>query len=142
VRSTDFTYAYEKDPTSAQNPIYSFLLSVTQTGYKQIEGGGTLVKSLPPVAFEYSKPTIRPEVHEVAPASLENLPYGLDGANYQWVDLDSEGLAGILTEQAGDPGAANLHDRYLRAIVLNGPWPVTVRLVRVHEDEINDSKDF
>ncbi|MGD9221984.1 MAG: hypothetical protein PVH22_01985 [Desulfobacteraceae bacterium] len=35
----------------------------------------------------------------------------------------------------GDPGAANSHDRYNRAIVFNGPWPVTLRLVRIHEDE-------
>ena len=32
--------------------------------------------------------------------SLENLPVGLDGSAYQWVDLDGEGLSGILTEQA------------------------------------------
>jgi hypothetical protein len=35
----------------------------------------------------------------------------------------------------GDPDAANSHDRYNRAIVFNGPWPVTLRLVRIHEDE-------
>src|SRR5262249_6700636 len=29
-----------------------------------------------------------------------NLPSGLDG-NYQWVDLDGEGLPGLLTEQPG-----------------------------------------
>ncbi|GAB6907933.1 conserved hypothetical protein [Desulfosarcina cetonica] len=42
----------------------------------------------------------------------------------------------------GDPGASNTHDRYNRAIVFNGPWPVTLRLVRIHEDEKNDNKDF
>jgi hypothetical protein len=42
----------------------------------------------------------------------------------------------------GDPRAANAHDRFNRAIVFNGPWPVTLRLVRIHEDEINDGKDF
>ena len=35
------------------------------------------------------------------PDSLENLPVGLDGSTYQWVDLDGEGITGILTEQAG-----------------------------------------
>src|SRR5262249_34509083 len=35
VRSTDFTYAYEESPASAQNPIFSFLLSVSQSGYKR-----------------------------------------------------------------------------------------------------------
>lgn len=62
-------------------------------------------RSLPPLQFEYSQvPT--PEqlaaqpILEVAGASLENLPYGLDGAQYQWVDLDGEGMSGVLTEQA------------------------------------------
>jgi hypothetical protein len=33
-------------------------------------------------------------------ANLENLPW-VDGAAYQWVDLDGEGVSGVLTEQAG-----------------------------------------
>ena len=41
----------------------------------------------------------------------------------------------------GDQKSSNSHDRYNRAIVLNGPWPVTLRLVRIHEDEIN-GKDY
>ncbi|CAH1073239.1 SpvB/TcaC N-terminal domain-containing protein [Candidatus Nitrotoga sp. 1052] len=100
VRSTDFTYSYEKDPTSTQNPIFSFLLAATQTGYKRNDGGGYLSKSLPPVEFEYTQPIINEMIHEVDPESLENLPCGLDGSNYQWADLDGEGLSGILTEQA------------------------------------------
>ena len=41
----------------------------------------------------------------------------------------------------GDPNASD-HDRYNRAIVFNGPWPVTLRLVRIHEDEKNLGVDF
>ena len=41
------------------------------------------------------------EVREVDAASLENLPTGLDEMQYRWVDLDGEGLSGILTEQSG-----------------------------------------
>ena len=61
-----------------------------------------LKKSLPPLEFEYSKAT-HPGRRSASstPASLENLPVGLDGATYQWVDLDGEGVSGILTEQAG-----------------------------------------
>jgi RHS repeat-associated protein len=99
VRSTDFTYSYEEDPTSAQNPIFSFLLSVSQSGYKR-QQDRYVKKSLPPLEFEYTQPTIDETIREVDPKSLENLPYGLDGAHYQWVDLDGEGLSGILTEQA------------------------------------------
>lgn len=99
VRSTDFTYSYEEDPTNVRNPIFSFLLSVTQSGYRRLENGSYLKKSLPPLEFEYTQPTVHEEVKDVDPESLENLPYGLDGTRYQWVDLDGEGLSGILTQQ-------------------------------------------
>src|SRR5207249_1318340 len=39
-------------------------------------------------------------IREIDPESLRNLPYGVDGSRYQWVDLDSEGLTGVLTELA------------------------------------------
>jgi len=100
VRSTDFQYSYEQDGADVRNPIYSQLLSVTQTGYKR-DGGGYLKKSLPPLEFTYSEPSIDETLLEVDPESLKNLPQGLDGTRYQWVDLDGEGLSGILTEQGG-----------------------------------------
>ena len=40
-------------------------------------------------------------MEEVDPASLENLPVGLDGSAYRWTDLHGEGIPGLLTEQAG-----------------------------------------
>ena len=100
VRSTDFKYSYEQQSDAIRDPIYSRLLSATQTGYKR-EDGGYLKKSLPPLEFTYSEPNIDETVQEVDPESLKNLPQGLDGTRYQWVDLDGEGLSGILTEQAG-----------------------------------------
>jgi len=99
VRSTDFTYSDEENPTDTRNPIYSKLISVSHKGYKQNSEGGYIYKSLPPLEFTYSEPEIDETVRDVDPDSLENLPQGLDGANYQWVDLDGEGLSGILTEQ-------------------------------------------
>jgi len=98
VRSTDFTYAYEDDPTNARNPVYSFLVSVTQCGYKR-EGAGYLKRSLPPLEFTYSQPEVQNVVEEVDADSLANLPAGLDGGSYQWTDLHGEGIPGILTEQ-------------------------------------------
>jgi RHS repeat-associated protein len=100
VRSTDFYYSYEQDGADVRNPIYSRLLSAIQTGYKR-DGGVYLKKSLPPLEFTYSEPNIDETVREVDPESLQNLPQGLDGTRYQWVDLDGEGLSGILTEQGG-----------------------------------------
>ncbi|MEM6434380.1 MAG: SpvB/TcaC N-terminal domain-containing protein, partial [Cyanobacteria bacterium P01_D01_bin.115] len=95
VRSTDFTY------TDERSRIYTFLSAVQQRGYKRQGDEGYLTKSLPPVEFTYTMPQIDDTVQTVAPSSLENLPDGLDGARYQWVDLDGEGVTGILTEQGG-----------------------------------------
>jgi len=92
VRSTDLTYA---DDTAG----YAFLQSVTHSGYRRA-AGGYLKRSLPPVDYTYSQLTIDPRMHELAPSDLENLPIGMDGDQYQLVDLHGEGLAGILTRQA------------------------------------------
>ncbi len=102
VRSTQFAYN--------ESSIASFITGVTQSGYvrqpDQARQDRYLKKSLPPLEFEYSQvpdadELARQPIQEVDAESLENLPYGLDGASYQWVDLDGEGLSGILTEQAG-----------------------------------------
>src|SRR5262249_13236736 len=109
VRSTDFKYSYEAnpknvdpknetDPKNAANPIFSYLISIQQTGYRRATGGYSRC-STPPLNFEYSQATIDTEIHEVDAQSLENLPSGVDGTNYQWLDLDGEGLPGILTAQ-------------------------------------------
>jgi RHS repeat-associated protein len=103
VRSTDFVYRNIRDneeDLKKGHPIASFVASVTQSGYKR-KDGRYLKRSLPPLEFEYSQATVQEEIREVDPESLENLPYGLDGANYQWVDLDGEGLSSILSEQDG-----------------------------------------
>jgi hypothetical protein len=101
VRSTDFTYSYEINPSDLRVPVFSFLLSATQSGYKAKAEGSHLKKSLPPLQFEYSAASVQEDVRELDADSLENLPVGLDGATYQWVDLDGEGVSGILSRQAG-----------------------------------------
>jgi len=92
VRSTEFTYD--------ESPIASFITGITQSGYVRRTDGTYLKKSLPPLEFEYSKAEIQDEIREIDAESIDNLPIGLDGMSYQWVDLDGEGLSGILTEQA------------------------------------------
>jgi RHS repeat-associated protein len=127
VRSTEFDYDdFDKKQAAAKQPVTiegeltyqgstrlaSFIRRITQSGYVKDDGqaatvpGGVqfatyLKKSLPPLEFEYSKATIQDEVLELDAASLDNLPVGLDGSTHQWVDLDGEGISGILTEQAG-----------------------------------------
>lgn len=100
VRSTDFTYTDEVNPTDARNPVYTFLKAVTQTGHRR-HGDGYDHRSLPPVELTYTEPTVQETVEEVDPTSLDNLPIGLDGSAYRWTDLHGEGIPGILTEQAG-----------------------------------------
>src|SRR5262249_19706751 len=51
VRSTDFTYSYEDNPTDVRNPIYSLLDYVSQSGYVRQSNGSYLKKSLPPLQF-------------------------------------------------------------------------------------------
>ena len=122
VRSTEFEYAdfdYTANYTiqdelehQGSTRFYSFIQSVTQSGYvrqdeiPRVEQNGFrfvtyLKKSLPPLEFEYSKARVQHEVRQLDDESLENLPVGLDGASYRWVDLDGEGISGILTEQGG-----------------------------------------
>lgn len=100
VRSTEFTYSHQQNPSDTRNPIYTFLNAVTHAAHRR-RGTGYRRRSLPPVEFEYSRPQVQETVHTVDATSLENLPSGLDGTAYQWVDLHGEGLQGLLTEQAG-----------------------------------------
>src|SRR5207248_513205 len=60
-----------------------------------------LKRSFPSLEFEYSKATIQDEIQYLDASSVENLPVGVDGTVYEWVDLDGEGASGILTEEAG-----------------------------------------
>jgi RHS repeat-associated protein len=94
VRSTHFTYA--------PSPLLTQLVSVTSTGYVKDPQTGTYQSlSFPSLDFTYTQATADPTIHTVDADSVENLPIGLDGTRYQWIDLDSEGLSGVLTEQAG-----------------------------------------
>ncbi len=101
VRSTEFEYA--------ESPIASAMTRVIQSGYRRQSDGNHhdryFKRSLPPLEFAYSSlpdldTLVRQPIEAIDGESLENLPVGIDGGTYQWVDLDGEGLCGILTEQA------------------------------------------
>jgi RHS repeat-associated protein len=90
TRSTDLRYR--------EDPVASFVESVVQSGYRRHPDGGYRKKSLPPLEFRYTEAVIDEKLHTVE--DVENLPTGLDDSAYQWVDLDGEGVSGVLTEQA------------------------------------------
>ena len=121
VRSTELEYDdfdYLQPNTIEQQLAHqgssrfgSFVRSITTSGFVRddtqavVEHDGVeyvtyLKKSLPPLEFEYSKANIQDDVRDLDEGSLENLPVGLDGSAYQWVDLNGEGVTGILMEQA------------------------------------------
>ncbi|MFT3770203.1 MAG: SpvB/TcaC N-terminal domain-containing protein [Minicystis sp.] len=91
VASTDFTYA--------PSPVLTQLVSVTHSGYIRTETGYDK-KSHPPLDFAYTPATLHTKVEKVDRQSLEDLPSGVHGS-YQWVDLDGEGLPGVLSQQGG-----------------------------------------
>src|SRR5262249_49423788 len=76
----------------------SFIRRVVQSGYVRDQGTPAekrgdltyvtyLQRSLPPLELEYSKARIQHEVRALDEQSLANLPFGVDGNTYQWVDL-------------------------------------------------------
>jgi len=84
-----------------QKGIFSLVTDIISTGYKRDATGILKSKSLPPMTFGYQAHAWNTEVKTIDSTSLHNLPSGVDGRNYQWVDLESEGLSGMLTDQAG-----------------------------------------
>ena len=105
VRSTDIAYRETRgvaDDRRRGHPTASFIASVTQRGYVRNDTGGYARKSMPPLEFEYSEAVVSSQARELDPGSLENLPAGLAAPNHHWVDLNGEGLAGVLTDHDGE----------------------------------------
>jgi RHS repeat-associated protein len=98
VRSTTFHYD--------EKPFGSFLSRVTQSGHKSQDDGRYLLRSLPPLDLFYTTTPLEDphfqgyRLERVDPESLANLPAGVDDSQYRLLDLDGEGIAGVLTEQA------------------------------------------
>ena len=106
VRSTEFTYA-ASGGDGYDRP--SCIEKATQSGYVAIEPANVierdgiryrryLKQSLPALEFQYSQPHIDERIRDIDASSFDGLPSGLDDTAYQWVDLDGEGLSGVLAE--------------------------------------------
>ena len=59
ARSLDLAYSDQQAPPDPRSPIYTFVVSVTQTGYRQGDQG-LVTRSMPPLEFDYSQPQIQP----------------------------------------------------------------------------------
>jgi RHS repeat-associated protein len=92
VRSTDITYV--AGAADASLPTYSLLTSVTQTGWVPDGSGGYTTSSLPPVDLGYQPLAIDETLQVADDLSLQNVT----GAGARWIDVNGEGLKGLLTE--------------------------------------------
>jgi RHS repeat-associated protein len=110
VRSLDLVYSDQQTPPDPASPVYTFIASMTQTGYRQGDQG-LVTRAMPPLEFTYSQAQIQQDILSLDADSQANLPQGLDGANIRWVDLDGEGLSGVMT----DAGSGWYYKRNLSA---------------------------
>jgi RHS repeat-associated protein len=104
VRSTSFAYQ--------ESANVSLMTSVTQSGHVRptannpSQGSRYITRSVPPTDFTYTSVPTRDELSKLVPQevdqkSLKNLPRGVDGETYQWIDLNGDGLPSILSESDG-----------------------------------------
>jgi RHS repeat-associated protein len=98
VRSLDLAYSTDQ-PGDPALPTYALLTSITERGYIAPAAGGDPVPlARPPLTLTYAALALG-DVVEVADAdALANQPAGVDGRSGRFVDLDGEGLQGILSE--------------------------------------------
>jgi RHS repeat-associated protein len=97
VKSLDFHHRNFGTLTDAAIEA-DYIISIQQASYRKNDAGFYDKKALPPMEFMYHAVEWRKEIKEVDTENLVHAPIGL-GRNYQWIDLWSEGIAGILSEQ-------------------------------------------
>ena len=85
--------------THQQNPAGTTLTEIHYTAYQRVNRGSTYTtKSLPPAVFSYTSPEVERTFRPAPEHSQDNVPIGLHGINYKWIDLYGEGLPGVLYE--------------------------------------------
>ncbi|MGH1340084.1 MAG: SpvB/TcaC N-terminal domain-containing protein, partial [Nannocystales bacterium] len=122
IASTDFVFdedAHLVKLTAAVQRAYAF---------DEVTGGYT-AEELPALEFEYSAVEFSPRLVEIDERSLENVGPGVDGSEFRFVDLDGEGLPGILSQQ-GDAlyYKRPLGDAQFGPLTLVGEQPTTAKL--------------
>ncbi len=101
VRSTDLSYSTGGAGVPDGLPVYSLLSSVTRTGWFRPAGqAGYQTEQLPPLTLGYSPFQLGTADCSADPDSLDNVLGDVDGTRCRWVDLDGEGLPGLLTMDA------------------------------------------
>ncbi|WP_348069713.1 SpvB/TcaC N-terminal domain-containing protein [Polaromonas sp.] len=101
IRSMRFRYAAAGALDDPLQPGYSVMVAAEPWSHERGAGGTLESRPLPPLEFRYSLPRVDSEVRTLMAADLQGLPVGIQGTGVQWVDLDGEGVSGVLTEEAG-----------------------------------------
>jgi RHS repeat-associated protein len=82
-------------------PTVTYLTGVRCVGYALDAAGNVATARTPTLRLDYTRVgALSTVVKVVGESSLAQLPGGIDGHNYQLVDLDGEGIAGILATAA------------------------------------------
>jgi RHS repeat-associated protein len=104
VKSLELVYDDELDLKGAGRSIkgFSYLIKARQCGHKwDAAANHYLTKRLPDFEFAYQQHEWNTALEKVSPEDSAHAPLGIDYKQYLWIDLFSEGISGILTEQAG-----------------------------------------
>ncbi|MEQ9319300.1 MAG: SpvB/TcaC N-terminal domain-containing protein, partial [Polyangiaceae bacterium] len=111
-----------------EDPVVTKLTSVTHRGYDATEHpSGTWEQTLPTVTLSYSPATLSSDVMDLDAASVATHPHGVDGRAFQWVDLDGEGVPGVLSQQGTSPSATLSYRRNLGQGKLAPPQTLATR---------------
>jgi RHS repeat-associated protein len=96
-----FTYDHGTMSQPNQGGAAYTLLRSFQMSSFQRRVTGFAQESLPPIKFSYSQARIEARPSRLSVAAAQGLPIGLEGEGYRWIDLDGEGLSGVLCEDGG-----------------------------------------
>jgi RHS repeat-associated protein len=134
VRSTDFVHeavgVRSLDGSYDAGTAVTQLVSVTAAGYQRDPSSGAYTRAtLPALDLGYARPILHDQLRAIDRESLRNVNGGVGGASAQWVDLDGEGLPGVLipAERAW-LYKANLGEGKLAPAVLERSLPAPAEL--------------
>ncbi|MFI9836279.1 SpvB/TcaC N-terminal domain-containing protein [Nonomuraea sp. NPDC051941] len=122
IRSLDLTYD--------ETPSVTYLSAATQVGHRRVADpvtcGTTYARaSWPSLELTYSRAVVHDRLHVLDAGSRAGLDGGVETTGAQWIDLDGEGLPGVLILTAGAwYYKANLGDATFAPPVVQGRLPV------------------
>jgi RHS repeat-associated protein len=132
VKSLELIFDEDLDLIGSGKKVngFSYLMSIRQKGHKWNPGTNSYTtKFLPEIELTYQQHEWDQTVKQVTEQDAAHAPIGIKDRQYLWVDLFSEGISGILTEQAGSWFyKSNLGDGNFSQAVAVSPKPNLVGL--------------